>query len=276
MEKEDKRGIDMRKGRLLSIGILILLLIFPPYIHSKEGAGLSLTIEVVPSYIFWENRYLNEKLEDLGLHLIGNLKLNYRKQFGKLYFQTKLPLSYTRFNGPDGLTLTTPDHDIDAGFRSTMRREDLALITGYDILKILSLSAIVRCSHLKLSGNHRYSSLMFEYNESGILFGPGATGRIPTRKLIIYFDVSYLLGRVNTKYQPALSFSNTRHNKMDISVFLGEFGVSIPIKKSMKIGFAYRSEYYFRSPVSHNSDYSHRATDTLIQGVVISFRYLFN
>ena len=261
----------MRKGRLLSIAILILLLIFPPCTYSKDGEGLTLTIEAIPSYIFWESTYPN-RLENLGFHLIGNLRLNYRKQFGKLFIKTELPLSYTQFNGPDGLTRTCPDDDIDVGFQSTMRREDLALMTGYDILKILSLSVIVRYSHLKLSGNHPYSFLMFEYNESGFLFGPGVTGRLPVKKLGIYFNLSYLLGHLNTKYKPA-SFPNTYHDKMNVSVFLGEFGISIPIKKTIKIGFAYRTENYIRNFVS-DSDYSrYNPTDALLQGFVIRFVY---
>lgn len=188
----------------------------------------------------------------------------------------EIPISYSRFNGPDGLTITGPDIDIDTNFNSIMLKKDFSLRVGHNLLKYFNLSFIVRYNHLKLDGKHQVVDLNYKYIEKGFLLGPSLKTRLTLQKTALFFDISYLVGNLSTDYHPA-SYGRVRilKNAIKSKLFIGEFGLLIPISSSLDWTLKYKSELYFKSPGASQDELLYNPTDVWFQGLATSFAYHF-
>ena len=261
----------MRKVVIFYVVVLLWLFIQPQAAHTSEKTGFAFEAEAYFAYAFWENNYAHEKSKSLGPGLFISPKM--QKQLGRVTLAIDATLSAFRFNGPDGLTITGPDDDIDAGFRTRLSRRDLALQAGFDLPKFIHVSANASYHFFKLDGDHKAPGVRYEYLEKGILFGPALGMKRQLKKSTVFLDVSYLIGYFDTDYFNTSRSSRVSKNEINAKQFAGAFGVQFSFTKSCDLCFSYRFEYHARSPKSSIYGFHYNVTDSWLHGLATTLRY---
>ena len=261
----------MQKSILLLVSVVCALLIMPSTVLSEGKVGLRFGMEILAAYTYWENDFSKERFDNLGPGLL--ISPESKKQFGRAFFAIDMTLGRFHYNGPDGLILTSSEDDIDTGFRSRMNKRDLLLRTGYDFLEFLGLSINLRRNFLKLNADHKTPGVRYEYLEKGLLLGPGLNARLPVERSMLFLEMSYLVGHLNTDYQNSITSPRVSRNRMNIQILAGSLGVLVPLGKAYKLGFLYKIEYQAKSAKS--SIFKYNPTDLWFQGLATIIRYEF-
>ncbi len=163
----------------------------------------SIGLNVFNSFTLWENPYPEGGYDNLGIgtYLSPTYKMNINKYFIQLDFM----LSYFHFIGPDSLTRTFSDNDVDFGFHSHMNRNDIGIKVGYNLLDNLTLLIESKYIYLQIKGSVDRTEIIqspFDYIERGFLLGPGINLNYPEKSSNSYFSLSasYLMGNLNYTY----------------------------------------------------------------------------
>lgn len=251
-----------------NVALCLLCLLHPLQVKSADTSDCKLGINLFAANISWENNYSNDKYDNLGkaYYLIPN----FEKKFRYISLKLNTNLCFSQLDGPDGLTITCPDDDIDSGFKTKMYINNIVLGSGYNILRYLILSINMRYTFLKIIGDHEFGSLKYNYSEKGFLFGPSMNVKLPINKSTMYFDFYYYNGELNTDYKAA-SFSRTFRNNLTLNLYTAEIGIKIPIYQSISFGLSVKTEYYDRKGES----YFYNPVDSKINGMILTVDYNF-
>ena len=188
-------------------------------------------------------------------------------------------INYFPFTGPDELTETGPDFDIDSGFKSKMRRNDLGLQVGYNLLDFISFSLVSKYFYMNIKGDidpKTISQYPFSYTEKGILVGPGINIHLLHNNSGSFFTIStsYLIGRLDYSYlSHIIVYIRTPYeNKIDTQLLLINTGYSFYLDTDLLLELSLESNYFFK--IKH-TEYDHYPEDLWFIGLNTSISYNF-
>ena len=277
-----KSGYDCKRCTFFKT---IFILLF--YLSTNNNAGAQektryiFGLNTYIANVSWENLYFrDDKFDNLGTGLFYSPYLGFEKN--RLYAHISMTKSFFDFNGPDGLTATGPDDDLDAGLDSEMQRDDIAASIGYQVFSCTNIFFTVKHFRMKINGDTYYSESMWsqmDYLEKGMLYGGGLIRRIYIGKSGLYstFSVSYLTGTLVADYTFGTKNAPRKiyYNGEDISTKILSFkvGLGYKITSHFLIDVSYLYEYFSKDnePYSSNLD-----SDIRYHGLNINMAYSFD
>ncbi len=242
----------------MSVSFVILFL--STNLFSKEIRNNSVGLCVFNSYTFWENSYSKEKFDNLGIATFISptlkMKLNY------FHFKLDFTSSHFNFKGPDGLTITGPDDDIDTGFDSNMRKNDLGLEIGYSFFNYVNLSIKSNYIYMHIKGDNDQKfnwQTPFSFVEKGVILGPGISLNFPKNnsKSYIILSMFYLQGRLNNTYDGhRLAKYKEKKNYFDTQLLSANLSFNIHLKANLLFHVSLKSDYFYKEKQEQNYKYS--------------------
>ncbi|MBN2031419.1 hypothetical protein JW824_14390 [bacterium] len=250
----------MNKIKIISISIsLFIILSFSRYTFS-QGINHSVGLNVLNSFIFWGNRYPEGSFDNLG---IGTFITPICKvDLKNFIFHFNFMFGYLNFTGPNDLTRTGPDDDIDIGFDSNMNRNDLRIQIGYRLSNYINLFIESKYMYLRIKGDSDYKfdwQSSFNYIEKGILLGPGINLNYPEKNSNSFFtlSLSYLIGGLNYNYNShRLKDEKTYNDNIETQLFSANIGYNFHINKNWLLGISLESNYFFKIKHAYKYTYS--------------------
>ena len=260
---------------LISVSFVIIFFLSTNLL-SKEVRNNSIGLNVFNSYTFWENSYSKEKFDNLGIGTF--ISPTFKMKLNNFYFKFDFMLSHFNFIGPDGLTITGPDDDIDTGFDSNMRRNDLGLQIGYSLFNYVNLSIESKYIYMHIKGDNGQKfnwQTPFNYVEKGIILGPGISLNFPKNnsKSYITLSIFYLQGRLDYTYDGhRLAKYKANKDNFDTQLLSANLGFNIHLKTNLLFSVSLKSDYFFKKKQEHDYKYS---SDLWFIGLNTSILYLF-
>ncbi|NOY59638.1 MAG: hypothetical protein GXO75_12030 [Calditrichaeota bacterium] len=253
--------------RSIFTAILLFSLLYQNIAISGEKNHFQIGSNFLGAKCHWENLYSNEIFDDLGWGFYYSPFVNFKIEKFLLHF------SFLKgdfdFIGPDALTITWPDDDLDRGFHSNLNRKNINIMAGYDANPYLKILYGVKYFNLFVSGHLNESS--FRYSEKGLMYGLIINNKINLikEKLDNIYSFGFFAGPLKAKY--AIS-PKTNYN-YDVVNKLVEFkiGFDLKINDNMHCTIQHTSDLYFRE-VTYKSGYK-RTADLRFFGVIIGIFY---
>jgi hypothetical protein len=259
---------------LISVSIVIILL--STDLFSKQVRNNSIGLSVFNSYTFWENSYSKEKFDNLGIATFISPTL--KMKLNNFHFKLDFTSSHFNFKGPDGLTITGPDNDIDTGFDSNMRRNDLGLEISHCFFNYVKLSIKSNYIYMNIKGDNdqKFSwQTPFRFVEKGIILGPGISLNFPkdNSKSYIILSMFYRQGRLNYTYD-GHGLAKYKENKdyFDTQLLSTNLSFNIHLKANLVCHVSLKSDYFYKDKQEQNYKYS---SDTWFIGLNTGMMYLF-
>ncbi|MGA9291780.1 MAG: hypothetical protein WBV81_04270 [Ignavibacteriaceae bacterium] len=249
----------MKKYKYIALSTLTFVLLFSENILS-QNINNSLGLNVFNSFAFWEDPYQKGGYDNLGIGTY--LSPTYKMNINKYYFQLDFMLSYFHFIGPDGLTRTGPDDDIDFGFHSHINRNDLGIKVGYNLLDNLTLLIESKYIYLQIKGSVDRTEIIqspFDYIERGFLLGPGINLNYPKKSSNSYFSLSasYLMGNLNYTYNSfnIQASAYPIRDKITTQLLSTNLGYNIHLNSKFLLGVSLESNYFFKRKFTYDYNY---------------------
>ncbi|MBD3330770.1 hypothetical protein GF354_04545 [Candidatus Peregrinibacteria bacterium] len=259
---------------LISVSVVIIFL--STNIFAKEQRTNSIGASVFNSYTFWENSYSKEKFDNLGIATF--ISPSFKMKLKDFYFKFDFTSSHFNFIGPDGLTITGPDNDIDTGFDSNMRRNALGLETGYNFFNYVNLSIKSNYIYMHIKGDNDQKfnwQTPFSFVEKGTIIGPGISLNFPkdNSKSYIILSMFYLQGRLNYTYDGHRS-AKYKENKdyFDTQLLSANLRFNIHLNANLLFHVSLKSDYFYKEKQEQNYKYS---SDIWFVGLNTGMMYLF-
>jgi len=227
--------------------ILFLALSFSQKLFSQHQNNYSIGINIYKTFTLWEN--YSKDYDDLGSSI--NYKPEFEVNYDKYFIQLEYLFGIQKFIGPNDLTKTGPDHDIDFGFKSKMNRNEIGVSFGYEIYKNLrcyfQIKDIGSEINGKLDQNYEYQLNHFRYKENGILFGPEIKFDYPTynTKSFLSARFSYLIGNINYDYKTHTPKERIK-NRIETQSLSFEIGYNYNVYSTLFLGIYLDSNYMFK------------------------------
>jgi len=246
-------------NKSILIFILVIILLSSRNLISQE-INNAVGVNVFNSFSFWGNQYPEDSFENLGIGTF--ISPTYKMNLNNFHFQFSVMLSYFNFTGPDDLTRTGPDDDIDGGFDSYMNRNDIGFQIGYKLSDYINLALESKYIYLNIKGDSDYKFTYqspFSYNEKGFLFGPGINLNYPENNSNSFFTLStfYLIGELNYTYKSHRSeIIEPYKNSIDSQLLSANIGYSFHINSNWLLGISLESDYFFKRKQAYDYKYS--------------------
>lgn len=265
----------MNKINYLFITILFLFIFsFTNELLPQEKMNNTIGLNVFNTFSFWETGNLH--YDNLGFGTFFSPFYKYKSN--NVYFQSELVLSSFDFTGPDELTETGPDDDVDLKFDSELQRSDIGFQIGYSIFNSINLSFSTKYFYMFIKGDHKFnegSQRPFNYTEKGFLFGPGIVINLPNNnsKSFFQFSMFYLIDHLNYSYLSHRRDEREPYkNKIDIQLLTADIGYNSPIVKDFQLGISLKTEYSFKTRYAYSNKYN---ADLWFIGFNAGISYIF-
>lgn len=250
----------MIKYKYILFFTLVFVLIMQEDILSQD-VNNSVGLNVFNSFTLWESPYPEKSYDNLGIGTY--LSPTYKMNVSKFFFQVDFMLSYFHFIGPDDLTRTFSDDDVDFGFHSYMNRNDLGIKAGYNLINNLTLLIESRYIYLQIEGSVDRPEIIqspFDYIERGLLLGPGINLCYPEKSSDSYFSlsVSYLTGNINYTYNSfrIQASAYPLRDKITTQLLSIKSGYNIHLSPEFLLGISLESTYFFKRKFIDNYNYN--------------------
>jgi hypothetical protein len=245
-------------------------------LFSQEGRNMAFGINVFNAYTFWQNPYFQEEYDNLGIGTFINP--TFKMKSNNLNFTFDFTFSHFNFVGPDVLTRTGPDNDVDTGFESNMRRSDFGLQIDHNLYKIINISIASKYVYMHIQGDNNQkfeSQSTYNYIDKGIMIGPGIILNFPnnTSKLHTTLSVLYLFGTLSNTYDDhGLAKNNAIKRKYDTQLLSAELGLNVHLKTNLMLYVSLKSDLYHKKK---QESYYKCNSDLFLVGVNIGIFYLY-
>jgi hypothetical protein len=236
--------------------ILFLALSFQKLLSQHQNNYL-IGINIHKTFTFWEN--YSKDYDDLGLSI--NYKPEFEVNCDKYLIRIEYLFGKQKFVGPNDLTKTWPDDDIDVGFNSKMNRNEMSLSLGYIINESLRCYLQIQNIGMEINGilNQYFENQLnhFSYIEKGILIGPLIKYDYPTYKSRSFLSTSfsYLIGNLDYDYKTH-RIKVREKNIIETQSLSFEIGYNYNIYQNLFLGIYLDSNYLFKYKYFYDHKFS--------------------
>ena len=260
------------------ITIITTLLLLIKDIFPEQKVRVTPGIDLFAANCHWENPYSREIFDDLGLgiYLIPSIKVS----VGKLNFYTSFLTGSFNFKGPDALTITSPDHDIDTGYESNMKREDVNFLIGRKFYQIVELYFGLKYFHMNIEGELKWPEKKvmstLDYLEKGFLYGGIISNKLPLGKspFLGVCSFGYFEGLLQGDYSiNNLMMPYNAQKDIDAKLVKFNIGLGFQFHTQNEVIISYFSEFYYKEVHSDKYKYS---SDLRFRGIKIRLAHTFN
>lgn len=228
-----KRGLFV-----FTVTLLLALILLPKFMFATNSVKRVAGVDVSLAQLYWENSYAIDPYDALGPGIF--LAPYMQGEIARVRITGQLTGGYARFTGPDGLTITGPAVDIDAGFTTRLLRQDFTFTTSYKLTSFLWGGLQTQYAYLHLHGKHPAHPVTYDYCEQGWLVGPTVhvQKRIPQGTFLI--NLAHLSGALHTDYR----VSRNRQDLFQAQLTTAQVGFQYPVNTTIAVTGAVTAQVY--------------------------------